>query len=483
MAKSALALLAAAGLAGCSLAPAYTPPTTQIAPVAFQETGPWTPAAPADAAPRDGWWRVYNDPVLDDLQAQLTVGNNGLASAVSRYDQSRALAAQARAGLFPEIDFTGTAQTLRQSENRPLRTGGSGPDTYDNQQIGLAVNYEIDLWGRLRNLAAASRAQAQASAADLASAELSLRAELASNYMLLRGADAQLKLLRSTVELYSRAFDLTTARHEGGASSGLDVGRAETQMRTAKAQIPDVAAQRAVYEHAIAVLVGRQASGFTVAAIDGRPAIPHTPVSAPSTLLQRRPDIAAAERRAAAANAQIGVARAAMFPTLTLGLNGGYQSSGGVNLLQAPNSFWTLGPGVVLPLLDEGRRKAQADFAKAQFNQVSADYRQAVLVAFQAVEDQLALNNRLAEEAAEQALAVRAAERTQDLALTRYQLGAASFLEVVVAQTAALQVEQSALTVQTRRLQASVNLVRALGGGWSTHQLPQTLAAKDRPQG
>ena len=486
MARTALALIAApllAAVAGCSLAPAYAPPKTEVAPVAFKEMGPWTPAAPADAAPRGGWWRVYNDPVLDDLQAQLQAANNGLASAVARYDQARALAAQARAGLFPEVDLTGTAQTLRQSENRPLRTGGAGPDTYDNQQAGLAVNYEIDLWGRLRNLASANRAQAQASAADLASAELSQRAELANTYMLLRGADAQLKLLRNTVELYSRAFDLTNARHEGGASSGLDVGRAETQLRTARAQIPDVSAQRALYEHAIAVLVGKQASALSIAPIDGGPAIPRTPVSAPSTLLQRRPDIAAAERRAAAANAQVGVARAAMFPTLTLGLNGGYQSSGGINLLQAPNTFWTLGPGVVFPLLDEGRRKAQADFARAQFSQISSDYRQAVLTAFQNVEDQLALNNRLAEEASEQALAVSAARRTQDLALTRYQLGAANFLEVVIAQTAALQVEQSALTVQTRRLQASVNLVRALGGGWSVEDLPQTLAARDRPQG
>ncbi len=478
MAKSAVAVLLAApllagmGLAGCSLAPAYAPPTVET-PVAFKEVGPWSPAAPADAAPRDGWWRVYNDPVLDGLQAQLEAANNGLASAVARYDQARALAAQAGAGLFPEIDFSGVAQALRQSQNRPLRTGGAGPNNYDNEQIALGVNYEIDLWGRLRNLAAASRDQAQASAADLQSAELSLRADLANNYMALRGADAQLKLLKDTVAAYSRAYDLTQARHEGGASSGLDVGRAETQLRTAKAQIYDLAAQRALYEHAIAVLVGKPASAFAVAAVDNGPAIPHVPASAPSALLQRRPDIAAAERRAAAANAQIGVARAALFPTITLGLTGGYQDAGGINLLQAPNSFWTLGPGVVAPVFDEGRRQAAAAAAKAQFNQVSADYRQAVLAAFQNVEDQLALNNQLAGEASEQALAVTAAQKTQDLALTRYQLGAASFLEVVTAQTAALQVEQSALTVQTRRLQASVNLVRALGGGWTTADLPK----------
>jgi NodT family efflux transporter outer membrane factor (OMF) lipoprotein len=476
MVKPALALGGAlAGglvLAGCSLAPVYVPPQI-AAPVAYKEIGPWTPAAPADAALRGDWWAVYNDPVLDDLEAQLGKANNSLASAVARYDQARALAAQARAGLLPEVDASGAAQANRQSNTRPLRVGGAGPDQYDNDQIGLTTNYEIDLWGRLRNLAAASRDQAQASAADLASAELSLRAELAADYMSLRGADAQLRLLRDTVDAYARAYDLTQARHEGGASSGLDVGRSETQLRVARAQIPDVTAQRALYEHAIAVLVGKPAFGFSIAMAQADPKPPHVPVTAPSALLQRRPDIAAAERRAAASNAQIGVARAAFFPTLTLGLTGGYQSSGGVDLLSAPNSVWTLGPSVVFPLFDGGRRKAAARYAQAQFAQTSADYRQTVLSAFQAVEDQLALNNQLAAEAAEQALAVQAAKKTQDLALTRYRLGAADYLEVVTAQTQALQVEQSALSVQTRRLQASVNLVRALGGGWTAGDLPR----------
>ena len=474
MARLAAAVLAAPLLlAACSFAPAYAPPATADAPAAFKETGAWTPAAPADAAPRGGWWTVYGDPVLDDLQDQLGKANNSLASAVARYDQARALAAQSAAALFPEIDGTGALQDNRQSRNRPLRVNGSGLNTYDNNQLGLSVSYEIDLWGRLRNLAAAGRAQAQASAADLASAELSLRAELANDYMALRGADAQLKLLTDTVAAYSKAYDLANVRHEGGAASGLDLYRAETQLRTARAQIPDVTAQRAVLEHAIAVLVGKQASGFSIARAAAAPAPPRVPVSAPSTLLQRRPDIAAAERRAAAANAQIGVARAAFFPTVTLGLTGGYQSAGGMNLIQAPNSFWTLGPGVVAPLFDEGRRRAADRAVHAQFDQSAADYRQTVLTAFQAVEDQLALNNQLASEASEQALAIQAAQKTEDLAVTRYRLGAANYLEVVTAQTAALQVEQQALAVQTRRLQASVNLVRALGGGWTHEDLPK----------
>ena len=460
-------------LAGCSSAPAYAPPQVEVAS-AFKETGPMTPPGPADAALRGDWWRVYGDQTLDGLEAEAAQANNSLASAVARYDQSRALLAQAGAALVPEVDAVGAVQANRQSKNRPLRLpAGTGPNNYDNNQLGAAVNYELDLWGRIRNAIAASRDQAQASAADLRGVELSLQAELANDYMALRGADAQLRLLNGTVDAYSRAYDLTRTRHEGGAASVLDEDRAETQLRTAKALIPDLKAQRALYEHAIAVLVGKPASVFSIPATDAAPSPPKTPVTAASSLLQRRADVAAAERRAAAANAQIGVAKAAYFPTLTLGLSAGFQDAGGVNLLQAPNSYWTLGPQMVAPLFDGGRRKAQTRFAEAQFAQAAADYKQTVLGAFQNVEDQLALNNQLADEADETALAVSAAVKTQDLALTRYRLGAADYLEVVTAQTAALVIQQSALQVQTRRLQASVNLVRALGGGWTTAQLPK----------
>jgi NodT family efflux transporter outer membrane factor (OMF) lipoprotein len=460
-------------LAGCSFAPAYAPPTVET-PTAFKEVGAMTPAAAGGSAPSRNWWTVYGDPQLDRLETDLGKANPSLASAVARYDQSRALAAQAGAALIPEIDAVGAIQTTRQSKNRPLRLPpGSGPNTYDNNQFGAAVNYELDLWGRIRNTIASTTDQAQASAADLRGVELSLEAQLANDYMALRGSDAQLRLLQDTVTAYTRAYDLTHTRHEGGAASGLDEDRAETQLRTAKALIPDVKAQRALYEHAIAVLVGRPASAFSIPPTDAAPAPPKTPVTAASSLLQRRPDVAAAERRAAAANAQIGVAKAAYFPTITLGLSAGFQDAGGVNLLQAPNSYWTLGPTLVAPLFDGGRRRAQTRYAEAQFAQAAADYKQTVLGAFQDVEDQLALNNQLADEADEQARAVAAAVKTQDLALTRYQLGAADFLEVTTAQTAALVIQQSALTVQTRRLQASVNLVRALGGGWTTADLPK----------
>ena len=459
-AGACLALL----LAGCSLAPAYEPPALAVTPTAFKEAGPWTPAAPADAAPRGKWWSVFGDPVLDGLEDQLAGSNQSLASALARYDQARALLAQASGPLLPEIDANPSVLRTRQSTHRPLRNGG--PDEYDTLNFGGFATYEIDLWGRVRNLVAAAKDQSEASAADLEGVRLSLQAELASDYMALRGADAQLQLLASAVDAYGRAFDLTNARHKGGASSGLDVGRAETQLEAARSQYQDFAAQRQIYEHAIATLVGKPASSFSLAARDGAIAPPRVPVDAPSVMLQRRPDIAAAERRAAAANAQIGVARAALYPTVTLNATGGWQTAGGVDLFDVPNVFWTLGAQAVGPLFDNGRRKAGVAIAKAQFEQVSADYRQTVLAAFQSVEDQLVLNNRLAAAATSIDAAAAAAGRTQDLALARYRLGAANYLEVVTAQTAALQSQQSSLSIRTRRLQAGVALIRALGGGW-----------------
>ena len=458
-----VAAVAALTLSACSLAPAYQPPVAAT-PTAFKETGPWTPAAPADAAPRGAWWSVFGDPVLADLEGQLEAGNPNLASALARYDQARAVLGQARGPLLPEIGAEPSAQRQRQSGSRPQ--GGAGGGEFNTYTLGGAASYELDLWGRIRNQVAAAGANAQASQADAAAVKLSLQAELAGNYMALRGADAQLKLLTATVDAYSRAFELTTARHDGGAASGLDVGRAETQLQSAKAQIEDVAAQRSLYEHAIATLVGQPPAAVSIAVIDSHLAPPRPPVSAPSLLLQRRPDIAAAERRAAAANAQVGVARAALFPAVSLSATGGWQTGGGVEILKADNLFWTLGAELTAPLFDNGRRQAGVRLARAQYAQVSADYRALVLEAFQSVEDQMALCNRLAAAADAQAQAMRAAERTQDLALTRYRLGAADYLEVVTAQTAALQAEQAALSLQTRRLQASVNLIRALGGGW-----------------
>jgi multidrug efflux system outer membrane protein len=459
------ALLCASALAGCSLAPRYQTPQLAIAPPAvFKETGPWTPASPADLAPRGDWWTVFNDPTLNRLEDELVVSNQTLASAVARYDSARAIAAQARGPLLPEVGANPTAFRTQQSDNRP-QGNGVGAE-YDTVNGGGALSYELDLWGRVRNLAAVSGLQAQASEADLAGVKLSLQVELASTYMALRGADAQLALLTQTIDAYERAFKLTSTRHDGGASSGLDVGRSETLLQVARSQLQDASAQRAIFEHALATLTGASASTFSIPAAPAALTPPPTPVAAPSLLLQRRPDVAAAERRAHAANTQIGVARAALFPAVSLTGTGGYQTPGGMPLFEQPNIFWTLGAGFTAPIFDNGRRRAGVALAHAQFEQTSADYRAVVLTAFQNVEDQLALNNRLAASAESIDAAASAARRTEGLALARYRLGAANYLEVVTAQTAALQSEQQSLTVRTRRLQAAVALIRALGGGW-----------------
>jgi NodT family efflux transporter outer membrane factor (OMF) lipoprotein len=327
--------------------------------------------------------------------------------------------------------------------------------------------YEIDFWGRLRNLASGAGARAQASEADMRSARLSLQADLADDYLTLRGLDFQVRLLDATVTAYQRALQLTQVLHNGGDATGLDVARAETQLSSAKAQRTDLTAQRALMEHAIAALVGESASNFSLAAVDRALPQPAVAVSAPSLLLQRRPDIAAAERRAAAANADVGVARAALFPALTLDGAAGWQNAGGGGLLSAPNTFWLIGPQLVGAIFDGGRRQAGVRASKAAFEEASANYRGVVLNAFRDVEDQMALANRLATEAKDADDAVTAARRTEDLANIRYRQGVATYLDVVTAQTAALTAEQIAIELTTRRLQASVNLTRALGGAWS----------------
>ena len=462
--RSLLTLALGAGLASCSLAPAYAPPATPVA-TAFKEQGPWTPAQPADAQPRGQWWGMFADPVLDDLEARAEAANPSLAAAVAAYDQARALAAQARAGLIPEVEGTALATRQRRSDNAPLRNGGASE--YSTNQVGASVAYEIDLWGRLRNLASGAGDRAQASAADLRSMRLSLQAELADDYLSLRGLDAQIRLLEATGQAYAKALELTRIRHDGGAAAGLDVARAETQLSTARAQVSDLRTQRALMEHAIAALVGESASNFSLPPVTRDLPQPKVAVSAPSVLLQRRPDIAAAERRAAAANADIGVARAALFPALALDGSAGWQTAGGINLLQAPNTFWTIGPQLAGAIFDGGRRKAGVAASRAAFEQASANYRGVVLNAFRDVEDQMALANRLAAEAKDQTDAVTAARRSVDLADIRYRQGVATYLDVVTAQTAALTAEQAAIQLNTRRLQASVNLTRALGGAWS----------------
>ncbi len=441
-------------------------------PTAFKEEGSWTTAAPQDALRRGAWWKPFGDTTLDDLEDQVDSANPTLAAALAAYDQARAFAAELRSDLTPTVTALDLNTYNRQSKERPLRSANQ-PSEYANNSFGGEVTYEFDFWGRVRNLVASGEAQAQASAADLETARLSLHVELANDYLQLRGLDAQTDLLVHTVEAYERALRLTQARHTGGVSSGLDVDRAAAQLSSAKAQVSDVLAQRALYEHAIASLVGKPASSFRISTAAAPRIIPAFPAGLPSTLIQRRPDIAAAERRAFAANRQIGVTRAAYFPTISLDAQGGFQNTGGNSLLIAPNTFWTIGPQLALTLFDGGLRKAQVAAAKAAFLLASANYRSTVLTAFQQVEDQLALANHYADEAADVASAVRSAQATTNLSLIRYREGATNYLDVVTAQTAELQAEQTALSLETRRQQTSVNLVRALGGGWSDAELPR----------
>jgi len=458
------AVLALPLLAACSLAPAYRPPQVAV-PAAYKEAPPagWAEAVPADATPRGAWWLAYGDPVLNDLEARADAASPTLAAALARYDAARAQAGIAAAALVPEVDGGATVAHDRVSAHAPgnylQRSTISNPAVLD-----ASLTYEIDLWGRVRNSVAQARANATASAQDLASARLSLQAAVADSYVQLRGLDAQLDLLRGTVAAYEKAYRLTVTRHNGGIGAGMDVSRAKTTLDNAKAQVWDFTNQRAVVEHELAALTGAVASSFTLAPGRLPAAVPAFAPGVPSALLQRRPDVAAAERRVYAANAGIGVARAALFPTVTLGLGAGWQGRAG-DLINAPNGFWSLGPAALsMPFFDGGRRLAGVRLSRAQYDEIAADYRATVLAAFQQVEDGLAGMTNLASDATNQRDAATAAERTRDLAMIRYRDGATDYLEVVTAQTAALGAEQQAITVETNRMRSSILLVKALGG-------------------
>lgn len=463
-ARLASTVIVAAALAGCSMAPPYKPPAIPTS-ATFKEAAPWVTATPADAAPRDAWWSVFGDAVLDGLASRIEAANPSLAEAVARYDQARAYATQARAARAPEATLATSIERSDLSRRRPLADGRDTP-AYSDTVAGASLAYEVDLWGRVRNAVRAGEASAQASAADAASTRLALQAELVDTYVELRSLDAEARLLDDTVRAFGRALQLTEARHGGGAASGLDVGRARTQLHSARSELFDVRARRALLEHAIASLVGEVASNFSIAPAAFQLKLPQVPATAPSDLLQRRPDVGAAERRMAAANAQIGVERAALFPSISLGASAGFEAAHG-NLLSATSGFWALGPlSAALAIFDGRKRRAAVTAARGRFDEAAAAYRGTVLMAFREVEDNLALTHHLALAATDQRAAVSAAEKTRDLALIRYREGATSYLEVVTAQTAALVAEREKLSLHRRQFQATVGLIRALGGGW-----------------
>ena len=474
---------AACTLAACTLGPDYQRPS-MTTPPAFKEAEvpsaqPWREAQPSDGVDRGAWWAMFNDPALDTLIRRVEVSNQNLAAAAAAYDAARALVDQSRSALFPTI--TASAGGTRASSGRSGQVvsgagGGfvsSGEGAQNRFQANFATAWEVDLWGRLRRTLEANRATAQASAADLANAKLSAQAQLATAYFTLRTADDQARLLTDTVAAYQRAYDLTNNRYNAGVIARADVISAETQLLTAKAQLSDIGVSRAQSEHAIALLVGTSPAELTVAPAQIALTVPAAPVIAPSALLERRPDIASSERAVAAANAQIGVTKAAFFPTLNLSANYGSTTSSIGDLFSSGTNVWSFGPSFAMTLLDAGGRKARVRQARATHAQRVALYRQTVLTAFQQVEDQLAALRIYADQAEIRQSAATAASRAEELALNRYQAGQVDFTTVITAQTQALSAQQNLITLQRQRLAASVALVQALGGGWSAADLPK----------
>lgn len=455
-------LLATLALFGCTH-------TAEMPPIAVPEA-PAYKSAPKAAEPStlqyDRWWTLYADPELDRLQQQLLENSPDLASALARYQQVRTVTDSLRAARLPTVGVGLDGARTRQSERRPLR-GATSPDYYNSATLGLSFDYELNLWGRVSQQVAAGVAEEQAAQADLAGARLALQTELADTLLNLRGADREISLLAELEAGFIRAHGMVDERHRAGLASGFDVAQAETQLESIRSQRHQVQAQRDVLEHAIAVLVGAHASTFSMAPAATSPVLPTIPPGLPSELLQRRPDIAAAQRRVAAANASVGVARTAFYPSLRLSATGGYQSSDLSNFISAPNLFWAIGTSVLTNVFDGGRRRAELARTEAVLDEAGHHYRSTVLGAFREVEDQLALLQRNGQAAEAEQRTVAASQRALDMATTRYREGAASYLEVVSAQTTNLHAQRNALNLTTRQRRASVQLVKALGGGWS----------------
>lgn len=464
--RRAVAVLLAVTTAACAVGPNYKKPAVPV-PAAFKEQpvpGEWKQAEPKDAASRGKWWEVFGDPLLNDLEEQVSVSNQTLAQAEAQYRGARAAARGARAALFPAL-------TAGASANRSRSSGTSSP-TVNDFQAPADLTYEIDVWGRIRRSVESNVASAQASAADLESARLFLHAELAIDYFLLRGQDAQKQVLDTTAAAYEKALDLTLNRYNQGVVSGVDVAQARTQLYTTRAQAVDLSISRAQLEHSIATLVGKPPSELAIDPAPEPGKVPPIPGAVPSELLERRPDIAAAERRVASANAQVGVATAAFFPTLLLAVTGGFEAASVAKWFNWPSRFWSLGASVLGTVFDGGKRLAAKEQAMANYDATVAAYRQDVLNAFLEVEDNAAALRLLEKEAALQADAVTAAERALTLARDRYLGGITTYLEVVLAQGSALVNERVAVEIATRRMTASVNLIKALGGGWRSTDLP-----------
>ena len=458
-------------LVGCSVGPRYARPSAPESPQ-FKELPPsWKTAQPNDHLAKGKWWEVFQDPQLNQLEEQINISNQTLKAAQAQFEQARALVRVNRAGYYPTITAGVGASRNRVSTARPNGQFTS-TNPFTDLTLPVDLSYEVDVWGRVRHTVQAARANAQATAADLETVSLSVHAELAADYFQLRTFDADAQLLDSTVASYTRALELTQSRYGGGVASQVDVAQAQTQLETTRALAIDVRVARAQFEHAIAVLVGQAPAKFSLAFMPLGAVPPAVPTGLPSELLERRPDIAAQERRMAVANEEIGIATAAFYPTISLTATGGFEGNSISNWFVGPGGFVSAGASAVETIFDAGRRRAVSDQAKSAYDESVANYRQTVLTAFQEVEDNLAAIRLLEDESRTQQGAVDAAERSLALSNNRYKGGVANYLEVTTAQTFALADERTAVQIAGRRMTASVQLIKALGGGWDTSSLP-----------
>jgi NodT family efflux transporter outer membrane factor (OMF) lipoprotein len=467
-------------LSGCAVGPRYSRPATAV-PSEYKELPPnWKTAQPNDQIAKGNWWEVFQDPQLNALEQQIKVSNQTLKSAQAQFEQARALVRINRSAQYPYVTAGMSATRNHQSINRP--NGRLAPtNSYTDLQLPVDASYEADVWSRVRRTVEAARASAQASAADLESVSLSFHADLATDYFQLRALDAEEQLLNSTVSAYEKALELTQNRYSGGVASQVDVAQAQTQLETTRAQAIDLGVQRAQLEHAIAVLIGQPAPAFSLPGSPLNSTPPVVPAGFPSDLLERRPDIAGNERRMAVANAQIGIAKAAYYPTITLSATGGFEGSSITNWFNGPSGFIAAGASALGTVFDAGRRRAVTDEAKASYDQAVANYRDTVLGAFQEVEDNLAALRLLEDEAKTQDVAVTSAEHSLTLSANRYKGGVATYLEVITAQSTALADQRTAVEIAGRRMTASVALIKALGGGWNAATLP-SLQGESHPQ-
>lgn len=452
-------------LAACAVGPDYVKPTAvKTMPASYKELEGWKVAQPRDGAITERWWEIYNDPILNSLEEQIAISNLNIAVAEAQFRQARALVQAARAGYFPTLSAGATATRSLKSGN--LGTAASKEPTVSDFQLSSDLTWELDIWGRIRRTVEASQASAQASASDLAAITLSSQAELANDYFQLRVLDAQKQLFDATTIAYRKSLELTKNRYAAGVAAKSDVLQAETQLKSTEALLIDLGVQRAQLEHAIALLVGKPPALFSLTATPLATNIPLIPTGLPSELLERRPDIASFERKMAAANAQIGIAKAAYFPTIKLSASAGFEASSLAKWLAWPSRFWSVGPAVAAPLFDGGLRNAQSYQAWAVYDATVAAYRQSVLIGFQEVEDNLAALRILEDEALVLDQTVQSAQQVVDITTNQYKAGTVAYLNVLVAQTTALANERIALSVLGRRFTASVLLVKALGGGW-----------------